>query len=162
MNDFRVNDKKEIRRRFNSRISLLLFISFFLTGFFSISGIWFLVQGIPGKWWEEMGASTFAWRVLQYLCAFSILIALIRIALSETPFSKTLTVCLWWIGGLFIAASVIFTRLPGYVTSGFRLFTSGDFTLVDAGLLLPGLLLVILGSFVKMGFEMQKEIDEIL
>ena len=69
-----------------------------------------------------MGASTFAWRVLQYLCAFSILIALIRIALSETPFSKTLTVCLWWIGGLFIAASVIFTRLPGYVTSGFRLF----------------------------------------
>lgn len=42
------------------------------------------------------------------------------------------------------------------------MFLCGDFVLIDGKMLVPGILLIVLGNLVMAGFDMQKEMDEIL
>lgn len=161
-NDFRTDTDHVIRKKFSEKVNSLLTISIFLTGFCSIGGIWFFIRAVRDSSWNESGINAFAWRSLMFLCMFCAFIALVKIAIDEKPFSKTLSVCLWSIGTLVIAASVLFPRLPGYQSSGFELFSSKNFVLIDGMILVTGILFIILGSLIKAGFEMQKEMEEIL
>ena len=87
---------------------------------------------------------------------------LVKILVDEKPFSKTLTWCIRIMGVMFMASAVIFPRLSGFQSSGFDIFASGDFVLIDGKMLVPGILLIVLGNLVMAGFDMQKEMDEIL
>lgn len=103
-------------------------------------------------------------------CTFALiliisLVGLIRIAsgLGEGKvFSRTLTVCVWLIGAVITAASVGIPRLPDYQSSGFEILSHGNFVLIDGTILVPGILLVILGSLIQEGFKLQKDEEEIL
>ena len=165
-NDFKTDTNYVIRKKFSNKIEILLTISIFLTGFCSIGGVSFFITAVRENSWNEIGANTFAWKSLMFLCMFCAFISLVKIfiniSIDEKPFSKTLSVCLWVIGGLFIVASVLFPRLSGYQSSGFELFSSKNFVLIDGMILVLGLLFLILGSLIQAGFEMQKEMDGIL
>lgn len=161
-NDFNLNSQKREMQDFNGKIGTLVSCAIFLTGIFLVSRLWFLgrmmITGMDGS----MRFTAFAWQVLisaSVLCCF---ISLVKIAVDRKPFSKVLTYCLWSVGGLFAAGAVIFPRLSDYQSSGFEIFSRGSFVLVDGMILLPGILLIIFGSLIKAGFEMQREIDEIL
>ena len=105
-----------------------------------------------------------------YLCALCSFISLVKIAIDQKPFSKVLTCCIWIIGGMVTAASIVFPRLEGYQSSGFELFSGfkifsflgGSRVLIDGAILLPGLLLITLGFLIKAGFELQRDMDEIM
>lgn len=161
-NDFQTNTDSGIRKTFSGRLKGLLAVSVFLTGFCSIGGTVFFIRAVRDGAWRDMGITPFAWKILIFLCMLCAFIALLRIAVEERPFSKTLSACVWLIGGLFTAASILFPRLPGYQSSGFELFSGKHFVLIDGTVLMAGILLLILGSLIKAGFEMQKEMDEIL
>lgn len=161
-NDFCMNTRKKERRVFSQKTAVLLSFSIFLTGIVSLAGIYFFVRSVMEKTWNTTGMYAFAWKTLIYFIFFCCFVSMVKIALEEKPFSKTLTYCIWIIGGMFLAASFVFPRLEGYHSSGFELFSSGSFVLIDGMFLLPGLLFIILGSLIKAGFEMQREMDEIL
>lgn len=161
-NDFRTNTDDRSRKIFSEKLTGLLTISVFLTGLCSLGGIWFFVAAFRQSLWNEIGINAFAWKSLMFFCVFCAFIALVKISIDEKPFSKILSVCLWLIGGMFIAASVLFPRLPEYQSSGFELFSGKNFVLIDGMILVPGILFLILGSLIKEGFEMQKEMEEIL
>ena len=64
---------------------------------------------------------------------------------------------------LTLLASFLFPRIPGYVSSGFEILRlSADFILLDGKIFLTGLFLLILSRLIGTGFEMQKEMEEIL
>ncbi|MDO4338876.1 MAG: DUF2975 domain-containing protein [Eubacteriales bacterium] len=161
-NDFRTDTNNVIKKNFSEKVGSLLMIATFLTGIGSIGGVWSMISMIKDGSWSEIGINAFAWRSLMFLCMFCAFIALVKIAIDEKPFSKTLSVCLWIIGGLIIAASIVFPRLSGYRSSGFELFSGKNFVLIDGMILVVGILFIILGSLIKDGFEMQKEMEEIL
>lgn len=161
-NDFKTDTDQVTRNAFPDKVGFLLTISIFLTGFCSIGGIWFFISAVRNRSWNSMGANAFAWKSLMFLCVFCVFIAVVKIAIDEKPFSKTLSVCLRLIGGLFAAASILFPHFSGYQSSGFELFSSKSFVLIDGMILIPGILFLILGSLIQAGFEMQKEIEEIL
>lgn len=161
-NDFETDTKVSPKREFLHRMNGVMICAIFLTGVCAIAGVLFFVKGIPGKAWLDMGAIGFARRSLFYLVDLCALVSLLKIAIDEKPFSKTLTACIRIIAGLYIAASVLLPRLPGYQSSGFSLFWTRDFTLIDGANLLTGLLLLILSCLIQAGFAMQKEMDEIL
>lgn len=161
-NDFRTDTDYVIKKKFSEKVGSLLTIAIFLTGFGSIGGMWSIISAVRDGSWNEIGVNAFAWRSLMFLCIFCAFIALMKIAIDEKPFSKTLAICLWTIGGLVMVASILFPRLSGYRSSGFELFSSKSFVLIDGMILVVGILFIILGSLIKAGFEMQKEMEEIL
>lgn len=161
-NDFRTDTNYVIKKKFSEKVGFLLIIAIFLTGFASIGGIWSIISIVRDGAWNELGTNAFAWRSLMFLCMFCAFIALIKIAIDEKPFSQTLSICFWIIGGLVTVASFMFPRLSGYQSSGFELFSSKNFVLIDGMILVVGILFIILGSLIKDGFEIQKEMEEIL
>lgn len=161
-NDFETDTRVPSKRELLHRMNGVMICAIFLTGFCAIAGVIFFVKGIPGKAWLDMGVTGFARRALFYLVDLCALVSLLKIAIDEKPFSKTLTACIRVIAGLYLAASAVLPRLPDYQVSGFTLFWTRDFTLIDGTNLLTGLLLLILSCLIQAGFAMQKEMDEIL
>lgn len=164
MNDFSTDTGCNTERRgFSRKVRILIVFSVLFTGLFSAAGVAYVVSGIKEKVWETMGMTAFAWNVLAYAVTICCFIALVNLAVNKkSPFSKTIVFCIWTVGSMFAAASVLFPRLSDYQTSGFEFFSYGDFVLIDGKPLLIGMLFIIFGSLIKAGFEMQREIDEIL
>ena len=161
-NDFVTDTAKTPKKEFLNRMSGIFTCAVFLTGICSIAGIWFLGYGVIHREWNEMGVVPFAWKTLMYLICMIAFVSLVKIAIDEKPFSRTLTWCIRIIGILLLTASVLFPRLPGYHSSGFEIFASQHFTLIDGAILLPGILFLIFSALIEEGFRMQKEIDEVL
>ncbi|MDO5424204.1 MAG: hypothetical protein Q4F41_10795 [Eubacteriales bacterium] len=161
-NDFQTDTRKPGKKEFLHRMGGVFTAALFLTGLYSATGLYFFVRSFSTHPWEEIGAAGFAWKCLTYLTAICVLVSLVKIALDEKPFSRTLAVCVRLIGGMFLAASVVIPHLSGYTFSGFAIGKAGSFVLADGMILLPGLLLLLLGSLIQAGFDTQKEMDEIL
>lgn len=163
-NDFQTDIREREKIHFSSSLGTLLTVSIFLTGLFSISGIYFIGRGIYRQLWKSMGLTAFSWKVLIYICVLCCFVSLIKIAVDEKPFSGILSICVRAIGILIVAASVIFPRFSDYQSSGFEIFSIPDknFVLIDGTILLVGILFCILAALIKEGFRMQTEIDEIL
>lgn len=161
-NIFHTNTTVEDKKRFSKRILILLFISTLLTGVFSIPGLFYILFGTLIQLWELIGVSVFFHQALYYSITFCCFLALIKIIVTEIPFSKTLVLCIRTIGILLSIAAFIAPRLPDYAGSNFEFFHFGNFTLMDGSLLLPGFLLLILSELLSEGLRMQKELDEIL
>lgn len=161
-NDYHMDSRKKEEKQFPPRIKVLVFCAIFLTGIFLISRACLLGLIVAKGRAGEIEMMDGAWQLLltaSMLCCF---LSLIKIARDKKPFSNILAYCLWVVGVLFTVAAVIFPRLSGYQTSGFEIFSQGSFVLMDGAILLPGLLFILFGSLIKAGFQMQKEIDEIL
>lgn len=161
-NDFSTDTKRTGKRLFLSKMTGIFVGAVFLTGICSVAGVFFVFRGIADKLWLDMGMASFVWKAMVYLMYLLIFVSLVKIAIDEKPFSRTLTFCIRTVAALFLLASVLIPRLSGYEPSSFRIFASGDWVLIDGFLLLPGLLLLILSYLIKEGFAMQREIDEIL
>ena len=163
--EFRMDTRGVDRHNVSRRVKVLLGISLFLTGFGALGGTMSIVSRIREEAWEEMGAVAFCWNVLFALILIISLVGLIRIALDlgeGKVFSRTLTICVWLIGAVITAASMGIPRLPDYQSSGFEILSHGNFVLIDGAILIPGILLVILGSLIQEGFKLQKDEEEIL
>lgn len=158
--DFKTDTSETKRKFITTKIGTLIGLSIFLLGFVSIPCISQLIYGFYDHIWIKIGTVKFAWQILRSLCVFLSLASLVKIAVDEKPFSKTLTTAVWIIGGLFLLASIIIPRLPDYSFSGFAIIKYKTFILIDGWILLPGILLIILGCLIKAGFELQKETDE--
>lgn len=161
-NNFKTNTLQSNKKNFLNKITGIFICAVFLTGICSIAGISFFIRGISEKIWLETGLVEYVKQSTLYLCCLCIFVSLIKIAIDEKPFSNTLTCCIRMIAILFLACSVLIPRLPGYQKSCFVILSNQYFTLIDGTILLPGLLLFILSILVREGFEMQKELDEIL
>lgn len=161
-NDFKTDTNQTGKKEFLHRMGGVFTCAIFLTGLCSAGGVYFLIRSIWERPWEEMGAAGFAWKAFLYLVMICAFVSLIKIAIDEKPFSRTLTYCVRVIGGLFVTAALLMPRLQGYEPSGFEILHFGNVTLIDGFILLPGLLLLILSSLIETGFTMQKEMDEIL
>lgn len=161
-NDFYTNVAVFEKKDFLKRIGWILGIAIFLTGVFSIGGISGVIWEIQNGALRGDGRAFLAREILMSVTGIIIFVSLIKIVIDEKPFSKTLTWSIRIIGILFVAASIIIPRLSGFQSSGFDIFSYGKFILIDGALLFPGLLLTILGNILMAGFEMQKDMDEIL
>lgn len=160
--NFKTDTQKTPKKEFLSKVSGVFICALFLTGICSLGGICYIIRGIAEKVWQENGMADFAWRSMFYLVIISAFISLVKIAVDEKPFSRTLTYCVRAMAGIFLIASLLIPRLSGYQSSGFEIFSKGSFVLIDGGILLPGLLLLLLSCLIKEGFDMQREINEIL
>lgn len=161
-NDFLTNTQKSERTLFSRRARIILDLSIVSTGLYSIAGILGLIRGILERRWEAIGITAFAWKQLYLLIILCSFLSLLKIALDERPFSRILCRCLWLIGGIFAAASVVFPRFPDYRSSGFELFSHDSFVLVDGMFLMTGFLFVVLGCLISAGVRMQAELDATL
>ena len=160
---FRTNTTPEKKREYLRRIQVPLSLAILLSGFLSIGGVVILAEGITAQVWESDRFVTFCYNLLFCLIAFCSFLSLIKIIVDEKPFSKTLTVSMNLIAVLTLLASFLFPRIPGYVSSGFEILRlSADFILLDGKIFLTGLFLLILSRLIGTGFEMQKEMEEIL
>ncbi len=163
--DFQLDTHREEKPQPSGRTRVLLGTALFLTGFGALGGVITIFAQIHEKGWLEIGVVAFAWNVIFALCCVISLAGLVRIALDlgeGRVFSRTLAGCVWIIGSLVTAASVIIPRLPDYQSSGYEIFSRGSFVLIDGAILVPGLLLIILATLIREGFRMQKEAEEIL
>lgn len=128
----------------------------------ALGSITFFIIGIQESIWREIGMAAFVWRTFIEVITLIIFFSLIMLIINKRPFSKNLTWSIRIIGILFAIAAFVIPRLQGYESSGIEIFASGSFVLIDGAILIPGLLLIILGNIIMAGFDMQKEIDEIL
>lgn len=163
--EFRMDTRGVDRRNVSGRVKVLLGISLFLTGFGALGETMMIVFQIREKMWKEIGMVSLCWNLVFALILIISLVGLIRIALDlgeGKVFSRTLTVCVWLIGTVITAASMGIPRLPDYQSSGFEILSHGNFVLIDGAILIPGILLVILGSLIQEGFKLQKDEEEIL
>lgn len=161
-NVFRADTATPRKKDFLKQIRIVLVVAIFLTGISALVGMIGIFNGIRESLWNEIGMAFFAWKILLSVSTLIIFIGLLKIAVDKKPFSKTLTWSIRIIGFLFVFASFMIPRLSGYQTSGFELFSSGSFVLIDGVIFVPGLVMIILGSIIMAGFTMQKEMDEIL
>lgn len=161
-NNFKLDTKNPAKKHFLKRIGALFSLSICLTGICGISGLAGLIyQLFPGNNAGFFTVSV-AWKLLYTCIMLLTFVALIKMAIDEKPFSSTLVWTIRLSGFLFLIASFGIPRLHGYQSSGFEILSSGSFVLIDGSILIPGLLLVILASVIRAGFDMQKEMDEIL
>ena len=165
VNDFAVDTQKEGRKRTPRRLKVLLGLSLVVTGFAALGCLWSLPWMIKAREWEEAGAVAFAGRILfvfTILISFAGLICIAKDLHAGRMFSGTLVRCVLLLGVIYTAASVWIPRLSGYHSSGYEILSSDAFVLIDGTILLPGLLLLVLGSLIREGARMQKEQEEIL
>lgn len=161
-NNFKMDTGKSYKKNFLDKTRVPFNLALFLTGVGSINGILFIVKGIMDRIWLEMGMAGYAKQVLLYLSIMCISFSLVKMLVDEKPFSMTLTYCMRIIAVLFMIGSVVLPRLQGYRSSGFEFFSNGEFVLIDAAVLMPGVILYVFSVLVYEGFAMQKEIDEML
>lgn len=158
--DFKTSIEKPAKFAFSKKLNILIKFSIAFTGIFVFVGFVALCMMIGWFLMGELGTTGLFWNLLLYLVNLLCFIALIELNHRKRPFSKTLTYSIWGIGALFVISSFLFPRLPDFQGCTFELLAHGDFVLINGALLYPGLLLIILGSLIKAGFELQKETDE--
>lgn len=150
---------------FSKRMKVTLWITIILTGFLSVGVVGSFFWSVFDQMWQEWGTADFVMKELIHLCILICFISLLQVAVNGRkgrPFSRILVRCVWLIGGMFAAASVIIPRLDGYQSSGFDILSSGKNVFCDGAILFPGLLLIVLGGLLKAGLDMQREMDTIL
>lgn len=157
--DTLIHGEMEKEVKFSRSFKLVLAISIFLTGIMSFAGISYLVAGISSKMWLEDGINAFLYQSLMCISILLCFIALINIAIVKKPFSKILVWCTMAIGSIFTLAAFIFPRFEGYKCSGFRIISTGKFTLIDGSLLMLGLLGLLFSKVIQYGFAYQIEAD---
>ena len=113
-NDFDTNISVKHSKTFSTRMRILLFLALLII---SIVGIIQIVLCLKEHIWQSTDVLPFAWNTLFFLCIFCCFVSLLKIALSDQPFSKSLVLCVQMIGWLFLASSVLFPRLQGYHSS---------------------------------------------
>lgn len=160
-NDFGVDTRSTEKRDFLKRIGVLLGLAIFLTGLCSVAGVVFLIIGVRNEGIGVLRTFEFWMREFFWLVMLPAFAALVKIALDEKPFSVTLTWSIRIIGFLFVIGAAVFPRLEGYRSSGFEILSYKGVGF-DGSFLLPGILLIILGNVIMAGFDMQREMDEIL
>lgn len=161
-NDFNMDTALQGKKAYLKKIKVILALAIFLTGVFSLSGVVFLVIGIVDSIWKDIGMAVFMQKSIIYLSVMCIFVALLKMIFDSKPFSKTLTICIKTIGVIFTVSALLIPQFSGYVSSGFEIFSCGSFVLLDGTLLTFGLLLIILSALIKIAFEMQTEMDEVL
>lgn len=161
-NDFTMNTAVHGKKADLKRMKYLIGFTIVLTGVFSLSGIMFMILGTIDSIWKEIGMATFIQQSVLYVSMSCIFISLIKMKLDNRLFSETLVKCINFIGAIFAISSFVVPRLSGYVSSGFELIAIDSFVLLDGTLLTFGLLFIILGILIKIAFETQNEMDEVL
>ncbi len=161
-NTFKLDTQKIVKKNFLKNIRGIFSVAIFLTGMSSIAGLVFIIRGLVEQIWKEIGVAAFVEKGFFYFSIICIFISLINILIDDKPFSRTLSYCIQIISILYLIGAVLFPRLSGYRSSGFEIFSSGDFVLIDGNILLFGSLLYILSVLIREGFKLQKELDEIL
>lgn len=136
-------------------------IALLLTGTQTLVGIIYIMVGISGSVWNNIGVVQFAMDIVSYLPMMCVFAALVMLVASEKPFTKTLTVCMRIIAGIYAVAAVILPRLEGYSTS-FEIINLGNGPLIDGNMLTIGIVIWVLSTIIKEGFDIQKETEEIL
>ena len=157
--DTLIQCEKEKEFKFSLSFKIILGVSIFLTGISSFAGLYFTYYYISKNLWNKINTHDFLFSTLFYVSILICLISLITIAVIKKPFSKILVRCFEAIGFIFLAASFIFPRIPGYQVSGFEIFSSGDFTLIDGLYFMIGLLGIIFSRIIHYGFIYQKDVD---
>lgn len=157
-NNFKMNTQRKEINIFSNRFGMLLSFSLVLSGLFCLSGLFLFMNGA----WHDLSDISLAWKSLVYLCVFCCFVAFIKIALDEKSFSRVLSFCIQLIGILWIMSSILFPRLNGYQFSGFAIFKYNDFILIDGMILMIGMMILIFGFLLKDGYQMQKQIDEMI
>lgn len=161
-NDFRTDVGTRNKGESLRGIRGFIYFAILLTGIVTITGTIFIIQGGVNQVWQQIGVMEFAHRVLLTSITGCAFIALIKIRGDANPFSKTLIGCIQISSIIVMSASILFPRLTGYQSSGFEIFSTPTFVLIDGFILIPGLLLFILSVVMKAGYAMQNEIEEIL
>lgn len=162
MMDTKTNNRSKV---FSKKMKITLWVTMMLNGILALLAVVDLIWAFNGKMWKTWGISGFTTKGMMDFCiiiCFVTLLQVVRNGRKGRTFSKELVRCIWIIGGLFIAASVVVPHMEGYQSSGFEILSSGASVFCDGSMLYPGLLLVVLGGLMKAGLELQKEIDEIL
>lgn len=157
--DTLIQCEKEKEIKFNVSFKLILGFSIFLTGISTLAGLYFTFYFITGRIWDTFSMHDFLVNSLLYINILICLISLISIAVIKKPFSKILVRCFQAIGIVFLAASFVFPRISGYHVSGFQIFSTGEFTLIDGYLLMIGLLGTLFSRLIHYGFIYQKDSD---
>lgn len=161
-NDFAVDTRPARKQSFAQKNEILIGLGIFLTLPYAAWGIYnpfALLHGGP----LSKTILPFAYAELYEVVMLIVFTTMCRLLMNKRPFSKSLVNAMQWIGGLFTAAAVLIPRLPGYTSRGYDILAlSEDFILIDGQLFVAGMLFLILARLVKEGFEMQREMDEIL
>ena len=156
-NNFSVDTSRRVKKDFVKKISTPLGIALWLMAFELIG----ITVVLVSEGWRENGLFEFSVRCLHWLTMFCILVCLIKLMFDAKPFSHSFTLCTRLIAVLYLLASVIFPRLPGFSTN-FGIFQNGagTFTLIDARYLIRGLLLWVFSVILQEGFLLQKDMEE--
>ena len=97
-NDFDTNISVKHSKTFSTRMRILLFLALLMTGLISIVGIIQIVLCLKEHIWQSTDVLPFAWNTLFFLCIFCCFVSLLKIALSDQPFYKSLVLCVQMIG----------------------------------------------------------------
>lgn len=160
-NDFQTNSIPLKKQEFMKRNNGIFGIAIFLTGIETLAGIWTIITAII-KGGKLFANAFFMSHIVFYISIICIFISLVQMAINEKPFSKIFSQCMVIIGIIVCIASFVLPRLSDYHSSGIEILSMGKFVFCDGMYLTLGLLFLILGRLIKMGFEMQKEMDSIL
>lgn len=161
-NDFQTNLEQTNKKDKIKNIRGFIYFAILLTGIVTFAGGSFVITECFHKGWKEIGTMELAHRSLLTSITACAFVALLKIVKDANPFSNTLILCIRVSAWILMIASIAFPRLPDYQSSGFEIFSTPTFVLIDGFILMPGLLLFILSVLMKTGFEMQNEIEEIL
>ncbi len=161
-NDFELDISIYNKHDFLKKIGILLKTAIFLTGVSSIISIGGIIVAVQQSVWNKIGVATFVWKIILSVIGILIFGSLIKILADKKPFSKTLTWSIRIIGILLVITSFLLPRLNDYQPSGFEIFAFKKGVLFDGYTFLSGIILIILGNVIMAGFEMQKEMDDIL
>lgn len=159
-NDFKMDTNPTVKKEFIKKIEVIYILAIFLTGVVSLAGVLYIFGGIINSVWVEIGIANYLYNIINYGLYFILFITLITTMINKQPFSRMMVFCFKLIGTIYIICSFVYPRLPGYKSSGFELFSSGSFVLMDGNIVLKGLLFIILASILLAGFNMQKDSDE--
>ena len=160
-NDFSTNVNQG-KKKFSKKLKFLLILAIFLTGLLVTVGFAGLYEMLEKELWKSEDITGTAYELITYLINFTIFISLLRIYASKQFFIHSLSNYFFVIGWIIIGTSFAITHFPTYSSNGFVIMQFGSFVLIDGKLFVFGILFLVLGSLIKEGIEMQKEMDEIL
>lgn len=160
-NDFST-DVNRGKKKFSKKLKFLLILAIFLTGILVMVGFGGLFVMLEKELWKSDDITSIVYEFITYLINLTIFISLIRIYVSKQFFIHSLSYYFLMIGWIMIGTSFAITHFPTYKTNGFVIMQFGSFVLIDGKMFVIGILFLVLGSLIKEGIEMQKEMDKIL
>lgn len=161
MNDFQTSNESRGKKDFMERIRGVIGLALVLTALETIAGIWIIIDTLMHNISRFANAS-FVSNLIFYVIIACVFVSLLQMTIEEKPFSRTFVRCMNIIGVILCAAAILIPRLSEYHSSGLDIISVGKFVFCDGTYLTLGLLFLILARLLKTGFEMQKEMDEIL